>query len=108
MSIAISVVFPLGAILDAPFEQRQILADFQEVDPVVEGFVGIGFADVDKMKAIEQGLSAEGLVGVNVIAEQGGLQPGVERGVFVQPAFGGGDFTVLFGVAILGRHKLRA
>jgi hypothetical protein len=36
--------------------------------------MGIGFADVDKMKVVEQGLSAEGLMGVNIIAEQGDLQ----------------------------------
>ena len=74
VGIAIGIVFPLGTVLDTHFEQRQILAPGQKIDPVVEGLMGIGFADVDKMKVVEQGLSAEGLMGVNIIAEQGDLQ----------------------------------
>ena len=70
----IGVVFPGGAFFDARLEDMQVLVGLEQAHPVVEGLMGIGFADVDKMKVVKQGLSAEGLLGVNIIPEQGGLQ----------------------------------
>jgi len=80
----------------------------QEVDPVVKGGMGIWLADKDEVEVVEQGASAKGLMGVEVIAQQGGLERGVSGPVLLEPAFGGGDFAVLLGVAILGGDELWA
>ena len=54
------------------------------------------------MKVVEEGAPAEGLMGIEVIAQQRDLERSVAGGVFFQPAFGGGDFAILLGVAVLG------
>ena len=48
------------------------------------------------------------MVGVEIVAQQGGLERAIAGGILLQPAFGGGDFAVLFGVAILRGDELRA
>ena len=57
------------------------------------------FADKDEMKIGEPGAAAERLMGVEVIAQQGGLEWSVESAVVFQPTFGGGDFAILLGLA---------
>ena len=41
---------------------------------VVERCVRVGLADEEKVKTVEQGLAAERLAGVEVVARQGGLE----------------------------------
>ncbi len=56
------------------FEQVQAVAWLQEVDPVVESLMRIGLAGINKVEVVEKGLSADGLMGIEVVAQQGGLQ----------------------------------
>jgi hypothetical protein len=70
--------------------------------------MGIGLADKDEVEVVQEGTPAKGLMGVEVVAQQGGLERGVSGPVLLEPAFGGGDFAVLLGVAILGGDELRA
>src|SRR5439155_27105904 len=78
------------------------------VDPVVESAVGLRLANEDKVKTVQEGLPAKGLAGVNVVPQEGGLQGSVLGGVLFQPAFAGGNFAILLGVAILREDELRA
>src|SRR6266481_9364321 len=70
--------------------------------------MGVGLADEDKMKAVQEGAPAKRLAGVKVIAQEGGLERSVLGGVLFQPAFGGGGLAILFEVAVLGNDELRA
>src|SRR5664279_4801723 len=70
--------------------------------------MGVGLADKDEVEVVQQSAPAKGLMGVEVVAQQGGLEWGISGPIFLEPAFGGGDFAVLLGVAILGGDELRA
>ena len=62
------------------------------------------------MIAVLQDAAAEGLMGIQIVAQQRGVavQPRKVTGPFlVQPAFAGSDFTVLFVVSVLGCNELR-
>src|SRR5204862_8163527 len=85
-----------------------LVGPLQKCDAIIEGGVGVGLADEDKVEVVQEGAPAKGLVGVNVVAQQGGAQRSVLGGVLFQPAFGGGDFAILFGVAVLGSDEFRA
>lgn len=69
--------------------------------------MGVGLADQDEGEAFVQQQAAERLVAVQVVAEDGRLEPGDRRAVGGQPALGGGEFTVLLGRAVLGCDELR-
>src|ERR1017187_3917882 len=75
---------------------------------MVKGGMGVGLADKDEVEVVPQRAATKGLMGVEVVAQQGGLERGVSGPIFLKPAFGGGDFAVLLGVAILGGDELRA
>src|ERR1035437_1098613 len=70
--------------------------------------MGVGLANKDEVEVVQQGAPAKGLMGVEVVAQQGGLERRASGPVLLEPAFGGGDFAVLLGVAILGGDELRA
>jgi hypothetical protein len=43
----------------------------QQIDPVVEGGVGVRLTDKDEIKAVQQGAPAKRLVAIKVIPQQG-------------------------------------
>ena len=107
VGVAIGIGVEVGPDFDARVYGAQ-LGPLQQVDPVVERGMGVGLADEDEVKAVQQGAPAKGLMGVNVIAQQDGPQRRVLGGVLFQPAFGGGDLAILLGVAVLRGDELRA
>lgn len=66
-----------------------VFTRFKFLHPFVKVGMGIGFTDEDEMKAVEQGAAAEGLVGVEVVAQEGVVSCVVEGAVVLQPPFGG-------------------
>lgn len=109
MGITIGVGFPLVAgVLNPQGEGLEILAGWEKVDPVVEGLVRLGFADKNEMETQKEAAPAGGLMGIEVVAEQGGLETRIGGSVLFEPSFGGGDLTVLLGVAVLWGDELRA
>lgn len=60
------------------------------------------------MVTVEQNLPAEGLMGVKIIPKQGVVAAGIALALGGQPAFGGGDFAVLFVVPVLRNNKFRS
>lgn len=102
----IVVIFPAVALaFDPRFEGVQVAAFFQGVHPFGQIGVGVGFAGEEKMEVMQQHLPAEGLMGVKIVAQQRVVAGGVTLGVGGQPAFGGGDFAVLFLVSVLRRDE---
>jgi hypothetical protein len=70
--------------------------------PSLEGGVGLGQTHDQKVAVLCQYLFSEGLVAAEVIAQVGDRAPRREpRRPRRQPACAGGQFAVLFGVAIL-------
>lgn len=55
---------------------------------------------------MQQHLAAEGLMGVEVVTQQRVVAGVIALGVGGQPAFGGGDFTILLGLAVLRGDEL--
>ena len=47
-----------------------LLAGLEEVDPVVEGFMRIGFANEDEVEAVKEGAPAGGLMSIEVVAQE--------------------------------------
>ena len=70
--------------------------------------MGVGRADEESVRAVQEGAPGKGLMGVKVIAQQNGPQRRVLGGVLFQPTFGGGDFAILLGVAVLRGNELWA
>src|ERR1035441_7586875 len=101
-----SVSVPLTAGLEAKLDRAQIGAGPQEVDPVVEGLVGVGLADEEEVAVVQERAPAEGLMGVEMVGQEGDGTRVIAGGVVLQPAFGGGQFAILFGVAILRGDEL--
>lgn len=65
VGIPVGVMFPLVfLVLHTHLEGVDVLAGFQIRHPLVKVGVGIGFADKDEMKAVEQRAPTEGLAGV--------------------------------------------
>jgi len=106
VGVTVGIGVEVGADLDPRRDGAQV-RPLQQVDPVVERGVGVRLADEDKVKALQLGAPAKGLVGVNVVAQQDGLERRVLGRVLIQPALAGGDLAVLFGVAVLGGDELR-
>lgn len=67
----------MGAVLDAHFEGRKLWVGLEEVNPIGEGFMGVGLADKDEVQAVEQGATAGGLMGLEVVTQQSGLERGI-------------------------------
>ena len=86
----------------------EVFTRFKLRHPFVKVGMGIGFADEEEIKAVEHGAATEGLVGVEVVAQDGVVSCVVEGAVVLQPPFGGIDFTVLLLVSVLGEDELRA
>ena len=86
----------------------EVLAGLQLGDPSAQVDVGLRLAGEQKVKAVKQGLAAERLMGVEIIAPQGPVVRGRVRGLSAQPAFGRVDFAVLFLLAVLGGDELRS
>lgn len=63
--------------------------------------MGGGFAGEEEMKVVQQHLTAEGLVGVKIVAQQGVVASGIALGVGLKPALGSSDLAVLFDMSIL-------
>ena len=63
----------------------------QPFDPGTEMALRRGLAGEQEMKPVPQHLPAEGLMGVEIVAQQGVVAGGVTRGVGGQPALGGVD-----------------
>jgi hypothetical protein len=68
----------------------------EEVDPLVKRGVGLRLADKQIVEAVEPRAAAEGLMGVEIVAQQRDGPVKIAGGVGLQPAFGGGDLTILF------------
>jgi hypothetical protein len=92
---------PLTAGLEAELDRAQIGAGPEEVDPVVEGLVRVGLADEQEVAVVQERAPTEGLMGVEIVAQEGEGARVIAGGMVLQPAFGGGQFAILFGVAIL-------
>jgi len=109
MGPAIVVVFPaVDFAFDAQFQGGQRAARFQSFNPGSQMGVGSGFAGEQEMEAVQEHLAAEGLVGVEIVAQQSVIAGVIAEGVGAQPAFGRGDFTILLGLAVLRGDELRA
>lgn len=105
---AIFVVFPpVGRAFDPLLEHAQFAAGLQRLQPAGQVRVGLGLAGEEVMEAVQQGLPAEGLVGEQIVAQEGDVGALKTLGVGGQPAFGGGDFTVLLFMAVLRGDELR-
>ena len=63
----------MGSDFD-PGRERAQIGPLQEVDPVVERGMGVGLADEDEAKAVQEGAPAKRLVGIDVVAQQDGLE----------------------------------
>jgi len=63
-------------------------------------------ADKDEVEPGRQGLVAQRMARVEIIAEHGDITPPVALGVLADPAFGGSHLAVLLLVAILRRDEL--
>ena len=66
----------------------------------------VGLAGEEEVEAVEQDAATEGLMGVEIVAQEGDRALEIAGGVLLQPAFGGGDFAVLLGVAVLRGDEL--
>jgi hypothetical protein len=64
----------VGAVFDARFQGPKLPALFQKMDPIVKGLMGRGRADKDKMEIGKEGAAAHGLMGLAIVAQQGGLE----------------------------------
>ncbi len=81
--------------------------DLDAVEVLVGGFVAGRFGGEQEVAAgVEHGL-ADGLAGVQVVAEVDGAQRGGAGAVAVQPAFDGLALAVLLVGAVLGLDELR-
>ena len=96
---------PLAPDLEALGGGAQVGARLEQLDPLIESLVGLRLADEQDVKAVEERAAAEGLMGIEVVAQQRDGTGQIAGGVGLQPAFGGGDLTILFGVAILWRDE---
>ena len=72
----------------------------------VEGGMGVGLTDQDEREALLDQHLTDRLGRVEVIPENRELVRPIGGGMLLQPAFRGGVFTVLFGMAILRHDKL--
>ena len=70
--------------------------------------MGLAQAHEDEVERVEPRLAAEGLVGVEVVAEQrgGGFPEQLE--IRLEPSLGGGDLAILLVVPVLGDDELGA
>ena len=69
---AIKVVFPaVGFAFGAQLQGLQRAAGLQSFDPGTQMGVGSGLAGEQKMEPVQERLAAEGLMGVEIIAQQG-------------------------------------
>lgn len=66
----------------------------------------VGLADEQEVVVVEKRAPTEGLMGVEIVAQEGEEARVIAGGVVLQPAFGGGQFAILFGVAILRGDEL--
>jgi hypothetical protein len=108
---AVGVAIGVGVKVRPDFDPRGEGAQvrpLQQMDPLVEGGMGVGLADKDKVKAVQPGASTKGLVGIDVIAQENGSQGSVLGSVGFQPALGRGDLAILLGVTVLRGDELRA
>ena len=85
IGVAVRVVLPLVLVLHAHLRRMEIFAGFEHLDPLVEGFVGIGFADEDEEIVVEQGAATEGLMSIEIVAQQR-VMAGVVRTPRCSPA----------------------
>ena len=69
--------------------------------------VGSGLAGEQEMEPMQERLPAEGLMGVEIIAQQGVVACVVALGVSPKPAFGGVDFAVLLELSVLRGDEFR-
>src|SRR5436309_2731299 len=77
---AVGIAIGPGVAMGSDFDARRYsaqLGSLQQIDPVIQSAVSIGLADKEEVKAVQQGASAKGLVGVNVIAQQDGPEGSV-------------------------------
>ena len=77
------------------------------LQPLVDGGMGGRLADQDEAQPQGQQFAAERLMAVEVVAEDGGLEPGQRRAVGGQPALSGIDLAVLLRRAVPRRDELR-
>ena len=71
---AVGVGLPMAlGVLDVLLEGVQTRLGLEQVDPFVEGDVGLGLAHEDEMEIVEQRAPAHGLMGVDVVAQERGL-----------------------------------
>src|SRR3970040_2733344 len=92
---------PLTADLDTELHAPQVRAGLKQVDPLIKVGMGVGLAGEKKMETVEERAPTEGLMGVEVVAQQSDGAAEIAGGVLFQPALGRGDFAILFGVAVL-------
>jgi hypothetical protein len=84
-----------GALLAALDLLRRRI-DFDAGQVFLQCLVTVGRADEQKISAAGQDRLAQGLVGMEVVAEINGVKPPVAFGVGEEPAARGAAFTVLF------------
>jgi len=73
----------------------------------IEGQMRVGLTDQDEGESFLDQHLTDRLCRVEIIAEKSNLVGPIGGGIFPQPAFGGGIFTILLGMAILRHDKLR-
>src|SRR5215471_2565210 len=74
---------------------------------LIEGGMGVGFARKDEMATMLYDQLTEGLVAVEVVAQEGDPMGRYRLGMFLQPAFARCSFTVLLGLPVLRHDVLR-
>ena len=102
------VGFPFAVVSDALGLRVDADIWLEQFDPFVELFVGGRLADEDEMVSVQQNLAAEGLVRIEVVAEQGIVARAVELAVARKPALGRLDFAILLLVAVLRGNEFGA
>jgi hypothetical protein len=76
-------------------------------ETLIERGMGVGFTGKNAVTPMMDHSLTEGLIAVEVIAQQGDAMSGHLRRMFVQPAFARSAFTVLFVLSVLWHDVLR-
>jgi len=96
-----------GQLAPVDLECLDIGGGRQSRHPFIQGRVGIGLADQDKMEPLADEGLAQRLFAIEVIPEEGHAQRPVSRPIRGQPAFGRGVLAVLLRMAILRGDEFR-
>ena len=98
------LAFPLGLAQNKGLDRS--LAG-KVLDPFCGCGMGRGLAGQEKVESGSEDLFAEGLIGVEIVSEEGDPPGGIVGSPLLDPSDRGGPFAILFFMAVLGCDKLR-